>query len=225
MWAALKDATPQRRGKFGVLGAASAEINDQGIMVEWLEYRRCRMCLSKGLEDRQADRLVWGAAGFRGEYSECVFPELFGGFEVLVVDTFVVKFAFVGRVGTADSGAGFVNSAAEVRLDVLAVAGHHQVPGFAVDEDGEGAVEQVPANVVELLASFGAIDLHGEVAAAAGRAVAAEDFPWGKCFAGDARSVHGMVLERLGKTRIVVRFGFGSTLRSLSRAEMAGFLG
>ncbi len=142
------------------------------------------------LEDWQTDWTVRGSSGFGGEDGEGVFPELFGGLEVLVIDAVIVIFAFVSGVCAADIGASFVDAAAVIRLDMFAVSGDDEEPGFAVHEDGEGSVEHVPANVVELLSGGGGIDLHGEIAAAASGAVAAENFAGGQVFPGHGYGGH-----------------------------------
>gem|GEM_PF-117706 len=150
----------------------------------------------------QTDRTIRGSSRFGGEDCEGVFPELFGGFEVLVIDAVIVVLAFIRGVGSTDVRSSLVDAAAIVGLNVFAVSGHHQEPVFAVNKDGKGAMEHVPADVVELLSGGGSIDLHGEVSAAAGSAVAAENFAWGQVFAGNWRCGHVVFLETGAKGQL-----------------------
>ena len=103
------------------------------------------------------------------------------GRDPLAVVVFV--FAIGGRVFAADLGAGFVDAAHVVVLQVFADGMHQQIPIVVFLEDAGPFVEQVPADVLEILKILGRLDRHGKIAAALGRAILAEHFALGQIFA------------------------------------------
>ena len=105
-----------------------------------------------------------------------VLPKLLGRFEELVIDTIVVVLAFVRCVCATDLRTSVVCTASMIFLEMFAVTRDQQIPGFTVDEDGERAVHQVPANVIKLFPRLRRINPHCEVAAASSRAVTAQHF-------------------------------------------------
>ena len=116
-----------------------------------------------------------------------VLPHLFGGFEIEVVRVVALVFAVVGRVLAADLRAGLVYAAHVVRLQMFANRVDQEVPIVVVLEDTRPIVKQIPADVFEVFELLGSIDRQGEIAAALGGAVLAEDFPLGEFIAFDRR--------------------------------------
>lgn len=129
-----------------------------------------------------ADTLTFGLHDGLG-----VFPDLLGRFQVKIVGPVAVVFAVVGRVLAADLRAGLVDAAHVVRLQMLADRMDEQVPIVVVLEDARPFVQQVPADVLEVFELGGSFDGQGEIAAALGGAVLAEDFALGEFVAFDNR--------------------------------------
>ena len=142
---------------------------------------RCRSSggLSDDAQDRQAQVLLAACCfctrclrqeGFRK------LDDLFGAFKEHVVLAVAVVFAFVGGVGATDLRTVVVDAATIVLLQVFAVVVDHQKPLVTVHEDRDAAMDQIPAQIVEVLGRFRRFDRQGEVAATPGGAVLAEIF-------------------------------------------------
>lgn len=102
--------------------------------------------------------------------------DLFGALKEHVVLAVAVVLAFVGCVAAADLRTVLVDAAAMVLLQVVADVVDHQIPRFAIDENGDSAVDQVPAEVVEILLDFRRFDRQSEVPAALRGTVVTETF-------------------------------------------------
>ena len=116
------------------------------------------------------------AAAFAGaEHGLGVLLDLLRGLEVVVVDPVVFVLAVLGMVVAADLGSGFVSAAAVIVVQMLAAVVDEQVPVAVFEEHGRSLVQQVPADVLEILPGGGGLDGEGEIAAALAGTVGAED--------------------------------------------------
>lgn len=104
-----------------------------------------------------------------------VFFNLVRRFEEHVVTRIDVVLAAVGRVAATNVRSRFVDAAAVVGQQMLAVCKHLNVPVVSIHEDGRLAVHQEPADVVVVLPSCRFRDAEGVVAAALRRAIAAKE--------------------------------------------------
>ena len=121
-----------------------------------------------------------GVRKLRTEQCVGVFVDLFRGLKVLLVAPVVLKLAFVGRVVPANLGASFIDSAAEVVLQVLARGMHKQIPVIVVDEDRCPVMQQIPTHKVEVSPIQRLIDGEGEIVATLRRAELAQIGVFGK---------------------------------------------
>lgn len=99
----------------------------------------------------KTDRIIRSTSRPGRQHRMSVLPNLFGRFEQHLVSGIVIVFAVVRGVFTADLRSSFISPAEVVRLQVLAVCVHHDVPAAFVDKNADRAMHHVPPNVVKII--------------------------------------------------------------------------
>jgi hypothetical protein len=111
-----------------------------------------------------------------------VLGDLFGRFKVHLIDGIFVELAVVRRVVATDLGAGVINPASMVRLEMLAGRMDEEVPHVVFYENTSPIVKKVPTHEVEILFARRFFDGECKVAAAFRGAVVAEGVAAGDFF-------------------------------------------
>ena len=119
----------------------------------------------------------------RAEDGFGIFFDLFGRFPVMVVYPLVFVFAILRRIVAADLRPRGVDTAKVVVAKMFAAVVDQQVPAVLFDEYGRLLVQQIPANVLELLPRLGRVDRQSEIAAALGRTITAQHLVLSEPFA------------------------------------------
>lgn len=106
-----------------------------------------------------------------------VLLNLFRRFKVMIVSPQVIILTIVRRVFAADLRPSFIDAATIVGLQVFASRVYQQVPGFILSKNSGLLVQQIPADVVEILDLSRRINRQSKIAATLGRAEIAQDLP------------------------------------------------
>jgi hypothetical protein len=119
----------------------------------------------------------------RAEHCLGVFGDLLRRLEILVVDPALFILAGVGRVFATNVGTRLIDPAHLVVAQMFALRVDQQIPGIVIDEDRRTIVEQIPADVLEVLPFLGRIDRKSEIPTAFRRTIHAQIFVGFQVFA------------------------------------------
>ena len=169
----------------------------------YLEFTSCDSSRRQRVDNRQAQfflRAVGFCSWFLRLNGVVELGNLFLAFKEHVVKAIAVVFAIVSCVIPADLWAVFVHAAKIVRLQMVADVVNHQEPSLAIDEQRDFSVDHVPAEVIEIFASHRRFDRQGEVLAALGGAVLAENLTRFEIGSGHFRFGHNKSLLQKNAT-------------------------
>ena len=136
--------------------------------------------------DGQADRIIKCSPRSNGKDGVSVLPDLFRSLKQTIMGRIIVVFTVLRGVVPADLRASLIGSAVVVRLQVLAICQHHDVPRLFVNEHAHISVHHVPPDVIKVFPRFRSLNRKCEIATTPPRAVGTKDFTRFEVFSLDA---------------------------------------
>lgn len=126
------------------------------------------------LTSQRIAKILIGGGKLRTVQCVGIFVDLLRRLKVLLVAPVVIELTLVGRVVATNLRPGFVNPTSMIVLKMFAGGVYEQIPAVFLHENCRAIVQQVPADVVKILAIGRFVDRQCKVVTTLCRAVIAQ---------------------------------------------------